>query len=200
VDIWIPLLREYDPALARHARERGIDVWWYSINWEIFHGPLWSKALFWASYANEVDGWLYYSLADWCDRAQRLADGNPLTAWSPQSEGTRGSYGTGAVVYWDRDGNPRPSLRLVNLREGLFDYDLLCLLRDSIDAYEASHPSPTFDEAMLVVRASEVVALPLRTTLTDYVLDPKPEEAAPIERSIRRFRAEALRLLDALGS
>jgi Glycoside hydrolase 123 N-terminal domain/Glycoside hydrolase 123, catalytic domain len=199
VDIWIPLLNEYDPILAKRARERSIEVWWYSISWEMFHAPLWSKALFWASYANDVDGWLYYHLYDWCDRDQRLADGNPLTSWSPQSEGTRGSYGTGAVVYWDRDGAPRPSLRLVNLREGLFDYDLLCMLRDRIGSFKATHPAPTFEEDLLLARASEVAGLSWRTTLLDYVLDPTPESATVIERSIRDLRAEALGFLGALG-
>ncbi|MBN2310413.1 MAG: DUF4091 domain-containing protein, partial [Candidatus Hydrogenedentes bacterium] len=199
VDIWIPLLREYDPVLARMARERGIEVWWYSIGWEIHEDPLWSKALHWASFANEVDGWLYYHLYDWVDREQRLEDNAPLTAWRPYSEGTRSAYGTGAIVYWDRDGNPRPSLRLVNLREGFFDYDLLCLLRDRLEAVENAGPPSSFEEKLRRERARALLALPWRTTLNEYVVDDAPGNAPAVARAIAQFRADALRLVDELG-
>jgi hypothetical protein len=196
VDIWIPLLREYDVVLARLARERGLEVWWYSIGWEIYRRPLWSKALPWASFANEVDGWLYYHMYDWVDRDQRLGDNRPLTSWSPLSEGTRGAYGTGAVVYWDKEGNPQPSLRLVNFREGMLDYDLLCLLRDRVEEIPAS---ANFEGQVALAEARDLLAISWRMTLNDYVVNYNTACASSVTASIGQFRADALRLLDALS-
>ncbi|MCP4643025.1 MAG: DUF4091 domain-containing protein [bacterium] len=198
VDIWIPLLREYDPVLAGLARERSMEVWWYSIGWEIYQAPLWSNALCWAGYANKVDGWLYYHMYDWVNRNQRLTDENPLTSWSPLSEGSRGSFGTGAVVYFDANGDPQPSLRLVNLREGMFDYDLLCLLRDKVEEVEKAAPAEDFELQVTLSRARDFLDAPWRSAMTDYVLKPTREGGAVAGAGTRELRAQALELLDGL--
>ncbi|MFA9479318.1 glycoside hydrolase domain-containing protein [Phycisphaerales bacterium AB-hyl4] len=130
IDIWIPSLDHFDVDVAREAQARGREVWTYTIDWEIWRPLVWSRALPWGIHQQGSQGWLYYNFSDWSRHHEREGLGeDPLTSWDPISWPSAGRYGTGGLVYRDRSGDLRGSLRLVNFREGMFDHDLITAIK-----------------------------------------------------------------------
>ena len=204
VDIWIPGMSVYDEALAQVARQRGIEVWWYTIGWEIWYAPSYSRAVPWATFGVGAEGWLYYNLnGPWSKPGQRLG-ADPVTSWVPFSCGSYARYGTGSLVYHGNNGAMRPSLRLVAFRDGMFDYDLLSMLRDEVERLGRSAAGLPFDARVRLAQAEDlVVTRPWKDLLADMVTSPgtiTPELAARARRITRRVRRSCIELLEELGA
>ena len=134
VDIWVPLTGAYEPLAAAAARHRGAQVWWYICivtqrpyaNWFIEYPAIEARLLWWMAYRESIQGFLYYTMNRWPRQGQllRLVAGN-RTNWDPASFGT--ANGDGCLVYAGPEG-PVSSIRLENIRDGIEDHLLLCLL------------------------------------------------------------------------
>jgi hypothetical protein len=146
------------PASIQAARKRGKKIWWY-----ICCTPPDPYANFFIQFSSadprlltgfmaqkfKPDGFLYYSADLWrtpCTRKDE--NGKEITSWNPfeliapspfttlsHCDGkTFGDYyGDGMFIYPGKDG-PIPSIRLKNIRDGMEDYEYLCLLDKAVKA------------------------------------------------------------------
>jgi hypothetical protein len=203
VDIWIPGVGvHHNRAKKKLAEKRGIEVWWYTIRWEIEYHLAFSRAIPWATFGNDAQGWLYYNLnGAWSKADQKLESNNPLTSWFPSTCSSFGFYGTGSLVYANNKGEMVPSLRLINFREGLYDYDLLCLLRKQVKRLEPYLSKLTFEEQVLFERAKELtIDKPWKYLFDDYVssYQSKKLETQVISK-ISSMRKQCVELLEKLS-
>ncbi len=134
VDVWVPLTQEYNRERAQAARERGTQVWWYvSIatvhpyaNWFVEYPAIEARLLWWMTWQQDVDGFLYYRMARWPNaQGPMILDGRNRTGWDPQS--FRTANGDGSLICPGPDG-PITTIRLENIRDGIEDHELLTML------------------------------------------------------------------------
>ena len=139
VDIWVPLTPVYDLELAKQARARGKEVWWYICispphpyaNWFVEYPAIEARLLWWMTYQYQVPGFLYYltNLRHSQNNLMRLT-GHNKTNWNPAS--WRTANGDGCFIYSGPDG-PISTIRFENIRDGLEDSELLFLLEKHLD-------------------------------------------------------------------
>jgi len=126
------------------------------------------------SWMYKVDGVLY-----WCINREWATNVSEKERW-PEGEWKPWIYnvfsgkrvhknGMGNFVYPGPDGRLLPSLRLENLRDGVEDYDYLCLLRDGIEKLRQQNGNPD-----LLARAEAVLVVPpsVARAVNDYASDP----------------------------
>ncbi len=134
VDWYCPLTDKYDPALSRRLRKLGKEVWWY-----VCLSPLYPYANFaavdypavegrilaWQAFHFESDGLLFWHVnRDW-DKNAPIRDAVPfLTDWRAIDHVASAD---GNLIYPTPDG-PVPSVRLVNIRDGIEDFEYLTML------------------------------------------------------------------------
>ncbi|MFA5865463.1 MAG: DUF4091 domain-containing protein [Phycisphaerae bacterium] len=147
VNIWCPLLELADRSSLQKARERGEEVWWYTVGGPKEPYPnvstidfqgIYSRIAGWMTYHYQLQGYLYYALDIWdthpnqptgvrlsvneYDRAN-YANWDPDTC-SADRTGKRPSNGLGWLLYPGKGNTPIPSMRLAMVRDGFEDYDL----------------------------------------------------------------------------
>ncbi|NLG01894.1 MAG: DUF4091 domain-containing protein, partial [Lentisphaerae bacterium] len=185
-NVWCPLFNCF--SLADHQaklnekRREGHEIWWYAAdnptkpypNFFLDHPVFDSRIIATLSWLHRVDGMLYWCInREWADNAPEKMRW-PEGEWKPwifrMSRGTR-KYrnGMGNFVYPGPDGRLLPSLRLENLRDGLEDYEYLCLLRSGIENLRRQNGDPG-----LLARAEAVLAVPqsVARAVNDYSSDP----------------------------
>jgi len=185
-NVWCPLFNCF--ATADHQakldekRREGHEIWWYAAdnptkpfpNFFLDHPVFDSRIIATLSWLHKVDGVLYWCInREWANNALEK-DRWPEGQWKPWIEsrftGVR-KYrnGMGNFVYPGPDGRMLPSLRLENLRDGLEDYEYLCLLRSGIEKLRRQKGDPG-----LLARAEAVLAVPqsVARAVNDYASDP----------------------------
>lgn len=135
VDIWAPNInpRRYRRAdVAREARA-GRETWWYPsiTTWQpwptLFIDELrpTPRALGWLAWREGVHGFLYWSATHWHEVEDPFSD--PAT----YNETDVAGNGDGVLIYpggaIGLAGTPIPSVRLLQLRDGIEDHDLLVM-------------------------------------------------------------------------
>ncbi len=129
------------PERMAEAQERGEEVWWYvtryphypEITLSISDPGVDHRIFFWQQKLYNVDGFLYYAVNDWF---QKASDGT--WGWDKKKEVSTDSYtpytvyGNGVLVYHGgkigKFHEPVEALRLEQIRDGIEDYDYLTLL------------------------------------------------------------------------
>lgn len=133
-----------------------------------------------ASFATECDGNIL---------SVRYTDGTVVRLHLSIYSGAR-KYrnGVGNFVYPGPDGRLLPSLRLENLRDGLEDYEYLCLMRSGIEKLRQQNGDPG-----LLARAEAVLAVPqsVARAVNDYSSDPS---------HLLAWRARLADMIEALAS
>ena len=177
VDIWCPEAYSFDPAAAKAEQERGREVWWYVAfstrhpfpNVWIDYPALDCRVWPWMTWKHDLDGMLYWS----------------GTAWSRNDPWRTGetfhdSNGDGSLLYPGDDGKPVDSIRWECLRDGLEDYEILCLLEAGSSELRAAARAPE-----LVRRAETLCAIEdgVVRSFRDYNGDPAALLAARREMS-----------------
>jgi len=168
LNIWCPNEHYFDlekrtRPFLRVRKNAGDDIWWYVCcgpgspysNFFVEMPAMAHRMLFWHQKRENVDGLLYWSTTYWnpangCDdpwkTMQTVKDINPNI------------YGDGSLLYPGKpvgvDG-PVGSLRLAVIRDGIEDFDYLCLA-----------------EELLGPRAAAGYVRRLAKSLTEYELDP----------------------------
>lgn len=169
LDVWVLQYEFYDASEAQQWIAAGKQQWWYHciepsgtqyLNTFIERPLLMARLLFWLAGAHEVGGWLYYSTLMW---HRYPTTSSPITResgtartnfdpanyiWLPRTDIF--ANGDGNFVYPGPAG-PVASVRLMNLRDGLEDIELLRML--------------SLSEANQLVE-------PLVRSPTNYTLDP----------------------------
>jgi hypothetical protein len=209
VDLWVPILNQFDEQRAKERQALGEEVWWYVCtgpkapypNNFIDHPAITHRIRYWMAAKWHLDGDLYWSMTYWRGKGYRLR--NPYE--DGQSETPEGGYwgnGDGRLLYPPVRqplpenaepiiAPPIPSLRLALIAEGIEDYCYFWLLKRLRDNGRArllpSQLLKLADEAMGAL--DRLIRSP-----TDYEQDPKKLHAE------RRKVAEAIeRLANLLG-
>ncbi len=125
VDIWCPEAHTYQSETARQEQARKRSVWWYVAfscrhpvpNIWIDYPALDCRVWPWMTWKFDIDGMLYWSVTYW--------SGNPWRNGMMYP----GANGDGHLLYPGEDGQPVDSIRWECLRDGLEDYEVLCLLK-----------------------------------------------------------------------
>lgn len=134
------------------------EYWWFHsvepygphTNVRLDNRPIEGRVSGWQSAQARVDGYEYFWISDWS------ANTNRTLAWPARAaQWNTGMSGAGTLCYPDEQMRPMPSLRLINLRDGLEDWALLEML--SPRATRAADP------AMLQA---------VTRSLADYTADP----------------------------
>jgi len=142
VNVWCPLMSLFDPSKEGdgwrlvHSESiwtytalcQGEPTPWWHIDWPLLN----YRAPAWIAWRSRITGLLYWGgMAYWKEVEDPWAD--PWTYGHPKDSGKGRVYnGEGTLVYPGRacgyDG-AAPSLRLKALRDGIEDYEYLCLMR-----------------------------------------------------------------------
>lgn len=136
IDIWLPVLNEYDPT-ASHEREQnyGEATWIYFLHSTrppyfnpitLDHPGIESKLTGWFLWKYRVRGLAYYSLNDWSKNpwTQPMTDGHngdTFMLYPPSESNTAIAYGSNGHRFV-------PSIRFELMRDSLEDYEYLYLL------------------------------------------------------------------------
>lgn len=183
VDIWVPLIPEYDMIEAQRLREEGKDMWWYLCvgprhpypNFFVESPAIEARLLMGAmSYKHQVGGVLYFMTNGWSLNDEPVSTG-PYTNWFPGSGKSRdGVYanGDGSVFCAGPDG-PVTTIRYENIRDGLEDYEYLYELARVIEALERQPAS--LARASFVQRARRLLTVPdsVVESSSRYTYDPR---------------------------
>lgn len=177
VDIWCPEAYSFNPISAKAEQERGREVWWYVAfstrhpypNVWIDYPAIDCRVWPWMTWKHDLDGMLYWSGTSW-GRDDPWRTG----------ETYHDSNGDGSLMYPGDDGNPVDSIRWECLRDGLEDYEVLCLLEAGARELGAAKQSPE-----LVQAAARLCAIDdgVVRSYKDYNPDPSALLAARNEMS-----------------
>jgi hypothetical protein len=170
VDIWVPVLNEYDPAVSNDREKNHGEVSWiyflYGTRPPYFnpitldHPGIEGKFTGWFLWKYRVKGIAYYQLDDWSQ--------NPWTADPRMGTGQNGDTfmlyppsptGDGSIAYGANNHRMVPSIRFELMRDSLEDYEYLYLLNNGAQ--------PQVD----MVNQSDTQADKIITSTTSYTRD-----------------------------
>lgn len=179
MDIWVPILQVYDKRKDEIKRPKK-NVWPYVCN-----GPFHPYPNLFIEYSGqgqrlltgfmpfkyEWGGFLYYEFMGWRDIDHKLfeiIDCGPLTNFSGRGYG--GAVNGDGFIFYPGPKGAMSSIRAKCLRDGLEDYEMLCLLRKKFAAVKAGEVSAPEE---WVRQAEEVLGVSpeLFRSLTDYSAD-----------------------------
>jgi len=139
IDIWLPVLNEYDPAIS-HAREKdhGEESWIYFLHGTrppyfnpitLDHPGIESKFTGWFLWKFRIRGLAYYSLNNWSqnpwtDPLNDNHNGDLFMLYPPSETNSTITYGSNMHRFV-------PSIRFELMRDGLEDYEYLYILNNS---------------------------------------------------------------------
>jgi hypothetical protein len=170
VDIWVPVLHQYDPAVS-HEREKnhGEASWIYFLYGTrppyfnpitLDHPGIESKFTGWFLWKFRVKGIAYYQLNDWSQnpwtadpRAGTAQNGDTFMFYPPSASGD------GSITYGANGHRMVPSIRFELMRDSMEDYEYLYMLN--------SGQQPRVDAA----NPSDLQADKVITSTTSYTRD-----------------------------
>jgi hypothetical protein len=130
VDIWVPQMNflKDDYLYYKQRQAASEEVWFYTCMYpqgeyanRFIEQPLWkTRILHWINYYYGLTGYLHWGYNFW--------SGNPFKETAIKDSGLPG--GDAWVVYPGVDG-PLDSIRFETMRDGVADYELLCMLREN---------------------------------------------------------------------
>ena len=188
VDLWVPILNQFDEQRAKERQALGEEVWWYVCtgpkapypNNFIDHPAITHRIRYWMAAKWNLDGDLYWSMTYWRGKGYRQR--NPYE--DGQSETPEGGYwgnGDGRLLYPPVRqplpenaepviAPPIPSIRLALISEGIEDYCYFWLLKRLRDNGRAR----LLPSQLLKLADEALGALDrLIRSQTDYEHDPK---------------------------
>jgi glycosyl hydrolase family 123 len=201
-DIWCSLTSKYDHDRASERRRHGERLWWYVCTQPkaphaglfIDHPAPEMRIWLWQTFKRGIDGILAWQTNYWTSgaaypdaRAPQDPYQDPMSWMSGYStpDGKRRPWGNGdgrllypppAAVDFQGEGpilgGPVGSIRLEHLRDGIEDYEYLCILRRRLRAKgeSLSEPERRRTEKLLDVPES------ITASLTDFAADGAPIE------------------------
>jgi hypothetical protein len=172
--------------LSRDVRAAGFGLWWYYVaqHYYIPTDKAEGRLVFWRHWKYEVPGQLHWGMTYWGDENVAGRDGKkwPEVPWETKPCRSGDGYlvypAPGGTAFW-------PSVRLEQLRDGIEDYETLCLLKRLTDRLD-SNAQPSAAARIKINRQLLNLDNSLVKSYTEY--DKRPE-------SYRRYRqrvAEAI--------
>ncbi len=170
IKVWVPHIDCFDEPFLQQRKKAGEQVWMYVCIstvgktypdiWRIDWTGVSHRAIGWWLWRYGCNGFLYWCVNYWTDDKGKPFDlfANP-TAYP-------GGNGDGFLFYPDpQKGDPIPSVRAELMRDGIEDYDLLCLLRDGVMRVKANERAArrlakVLTQAEKSLRADDVITAP----------------------------------------
>ncbi len=136
VDIWCPLLANYDPKLYRRPEIAAKETWFYTCSGAdhplpdllIFSPGIMHRIIPYMMFRFDVTGYLFWGLNYWQPlRQNRNASIKhwPAKQWKLVDNVDYERAGDGILCYPGPNAKPCASLRLVDIRDGFEDYELM---------------------------------------------------------------------------
>lgn len=195
VDIWVPVLQNYDEKAAKKRQAEGDEVWWYVCcgphhpypNNFIDYPAIDHRILHWMAWRVGLNGILYWQTTYWRDNPYDTA-----MSYTPDGKGKWGN-GDGRLLYPPVtkpsetfvDKGPVPSIRWEMIREGIEDFDYFRILRDRVES-AAGRPPNAVNKAREALKLVDSCA----PSLTQYTKDPA---------KLDRVRARVAQAIESLG-
>lgn len=170
INIWVPHIDCFDEPFLRERKKVGDQVWMYvcisTIGktypdiWRIDWTGVAHRAVGWWLWRYGCDGFLYWCVNYWTDDKGQPFDlfANPVAY--------PGGNGDGFLFYPDpQKGDPIPSVRAEIFRDGIEDYDLLTMLRQTIaevksDEVKARQFAQILVQAEQLLNANDLIPSP----------------------------------------
>ncbi len=191
IDIHVPLTNVYDASTAASRRQMGEETWWYTCstpkhphaNFFLEYPAVDTRILPWLSWKYGAQGLLYWATNDWAGGpyCENVGHDDPADRWPSRpwiANPYRPVNGEGYLLYPGPGMKPLASIRLVNLREGIEDYEYLWLLKEAsqqlaqrlphASAQDARETRSLLDEASSILAVNPEVA----HSMTRYTDDP----------------------------
>ena len=192
VDIWVPLIANFDYEESQPYIKDGDQVWWYVCcgperpwpNFFVDYPATDPRVIFWMNWKYRVPGFLYWTVNRWhmnlqgrTPAIQKQIDAGkrwPEVPWRTQT--TASFNGDGHLVYPGPGGRLLSSIRLESIRDGIDDYEYFHLLDVLLQQAEKN---PKLDQTLLA-NAKKLLAVnrDVVTSRTEFTTDPKVMLAA----------------------
>ncbi len=188
VDIWVPIVSDYDEQASKARQSKGEQVWWYLCcgprhpypNYFIDYPAIDLRMYHWMTWRFGLNGILYWDTMYWRD--------NPWTTpmSQPADRSTKWGNGDGHLLYPPTRAKsgmfvgkgPIDSLRWETIRDGIEDYDYFRILQDEMhSASAAKSKTPAYEAAQAALKMVQD-CVPSRT---DYCKDPAKVEAIRVK-------------------
>ncbi len=201
VDIWVPLIANFDHEESQSYIKDGDQVWWYVCcgperpwpNFFVDYPATDPRVIFWMNWKYRVPGFLYWTVNRWHmnlqDRPraiQKQIDAGkrwPEVPWRTQT--TASFNGDGHLVYPGPGGRLLSSIRLESIRDGIDDYEYFHLLDNLVKQAEtnlkADNSLLAKARKLLEVNPEVVTSRTEFTTHPQVMLDARRELAETIE-------------------
>jgi hypothetical protein len=196
IDIWVPIATRYgrESELIAALRKRNIRVWWYICNFPrppeptfMLEVPALVPRLFMGimSWKYQPEGFLYWSICCWKEKAEVINSSGPRTNWNPNT--CQQDNEEGNLFVPGHDYTFLPTIRVENFRDGIEDLWYYTLLRDRIRELEQQGKGDLtqVNQAKALLKISDDI---IKST-GDYTIDPE---------QIRRARRKAAEALETL--
>lgn len=191
VDVWVPVLSDYDEQRAKERQAKAEQVWWYSCTvpkhpapgYFIDYPAMDLRMFHWMTWHYGVNGILYWQTMYWQD--------NPWQTPMSQPEDRSHSWGNGdghllyppvktpSKVFVEK--GPVDSIRWETIRDGIEDWDYFRILQDKLDAAtDAKKATPAYVTAQdALKRVNDCTK-----STTDYCKDPAQAEAIRLKVAV----------------
>ena len=197
VDIWCPLLSNYDHDVADQRRKKGEKFWWYICTVPkapyptlfIDHDAVELRTWIWMSWKYNIEGILIWNTNYWTSNAAYPSPKLQNPYQDPMSYKSGYDLKAGEIVNWGNgDGRfiyppkttfeskkpchqgPVSSIRWEMLREGMEDYEYFWLLRDAVQKAQKNRKlSSLIKEANSLLNVPETIV----RSMTEYTSTPE---------------------------
>ena len=202
VEIYCPQTQHFDLEPALEAQRKGKHSWWYICwgpnppwpNWFVTQDCVAHRVLFWQSWQNRIEGFLYWSVNYWWRGKAEDCPKDPALRW-PSKPFELTLFGDGVLIYPGyRLGEPWPSLRLNVIRDGLEDYEYLWLLNDL-----ARRAKEVGMAAEIVKEAERILAVPPELTPDLKTYNDDPSVLLNLRRRVAELIVRLRKMLAAGG-
>jgi len=179
LEVWVPQLNYLEQWMPRfkQAQKGGAELWYYTAwvpqgrypNRLMDYALIKTRMLHWLNYTSGTTGYLHWGWNFWDVPFDQFAPGDNFIVWP----------GTSA---------PRSSLRYEAMREGIEDYEYLCILEDAARSASRRIGAEGFDAREFV----EAYARALAPSFQDYSRNPAVLYAArdAVARSIETLKGK----------
>lgn len=216
-DIWCSISDNYDHVRAQERRKQGDKFWWYVCTGPkapyaglfIDHPAPEMRLWLWQTFQRNIEGILVWETTYWTSSAaypdakrpqNPYADPMSWTSGYSTPDGERLPWGNGdgrfiypplvaAAARTDAPvlEGPVDSIRWEQLRDGIEDYEYLCILRRRLAERRPTLPSAVYQRLAGLLEVPENISRSLKEFATDGV--PIEQQRARIARAIEELRS-----------
>jgi len=214
-DIWCSITDSYDHARAEERRKHGEKFWWYVCTGPkapyaglfIDHPAPEMRIWLWQTFQRNIEGILVWETTYWTSSAAYPDAKHPQNPYTDPMSWTSGystpagdrrpwGNGDGRFIYPPLAAaasgdtpvleGPVDSIRWEHLRDGIEDYEYLCILRRRLAERRPSLPAETYQRLARLLEVPETIT----RSLTEFATDGAPieQQRARVARAIEELR------------